>query len=229
VQAILDCSANLTNVNLPKSERQESLRFLVHFVGDAHQPLHIGHKADKGGNAIQVKLFGRSSKLHAVWDSGLIRHRGLSWNQYVQDLETKLTPAQRQEWTSVIDPGAWATESHRLAEDHAYRTPSGAEITSGDALGEDYYNDTIPIVDEQLTKAGLRLAVMLNAVYDAPSGDPTSTAVGTAIPTVKFVGSRKSQAYHVPTCRDVDNIDPDNFVEYSEAPPGKHLHQGCPR
>ncbi len=233
VQAILDCSANLANANLPKSERQEALRFLVHFVGDVHQPLHTGHKADRGGNDITVKFFNSSSKLHGVWDSGLIKRRGKSWDQYAKDLETGLTQTHRQEWTAVIDPVQWATESHHLAEEHAYRSPTGGEIAQGDALGSEYFNDAIGIVDEQLTKGGLRLAAMLNAIYDGPSSDRTATPApernGNPTPAVKFVGSRRSQTYHLPDCKDVDNIDPDNLVEYTEAPPGKHLHSGCPR
>src|SRR6185295_3330145 len=108
-----------------KDQRQEALKFLVHFVGDIHQPLHIGRKTDKGGNSISVKLFNKSGNLHSVWDSGLIKHRGLGWDAYAKELEGKVKPADKKKWLAVTDPADWATESHHLAEDHAYLTPNG--------------------------------------------------------------------------------------------------------
>jgi hypothetical protein len=247
VQAILDYSTTLSAADTSKDQKVEALKFLTHYVGDIHQPLHIGHKGDKGGNGINVSFFGSNKNLHSVWDEGLLKRKGKTWTQYAADLESKIKPADKTTWLSVTDPAAWATESHRLAEDHAYRQPAGAVIQNGDVLGQDYYNDNIVIVDEQLTKAGLRLAQMLNTIFDpsAPPPPPPPAATGPTGPTgptgsvptppagtdpqVKFVGSRKSDVYHYPGCRDVENIKPENLVEYSSAPPGKHLHSGCPR
>jgi hypothetical protein len=245
VQAILDCSTTLSAVDTSKDQKVEALKFLTHYVGDIHQPLHIGHKTDKGGNSINVKFFGASKNLHSVWDESLLKRKGKTWTQYAADLEATITPAKRTAWIAVTDPASWATESHHLAEDHAYRQPAGALVESGDALGEDYYNDAIEIVDEQLTKAGLRLAQMLNTVFDpasppppppppppvgatGPTGAPPPPPAGTD-PLVKFVGSRKSDVYHYPGCGDVQTIKPENFVEYASAPAGKRLHTGCPR
>ena len=58
---------------LPSAERTEALKFLIHFVGDIHQPLHVSHARDRGGNDIKVEFFHDRTNLHRMWDSGLIR------------------------------------------------------------------------------------------------------------------------------------------------------------
>ena len=99
-------------------------------------------------------------------------------------------------------------------------------------LGQAYFDKNLPVVEERLKMAGVRLAAVLNGAYQ-----PSSKAVVTSTPTrqptvdqdVKFVGSRRSDVYHYPNCADVQKIKPENLVKYKDAPPGKRLHQGCPR
>jgi hypothetical protein len=245
VKGIQRYEAVLKSGRFGEEERVRALKFLTHFVGDIHQPLHVGHKADKGGNGIEVQLFSRKTNLHAVWDDGLIKQRGMEFGVYASKLEAALKPEGEKAMLAAMDPVAWATESHALAESHAYKNARGEVIKAGDTLGQDYADRNAPVVDEQLTKAGARLAKMLNAVFD-PTGDgvaapPAAPAVAPPAqeapplpapatkPAVKFVGSKKSEVYHYPGCADAKRILPENLVEYAEAPAGKRLHKGCPR
>jgi hypothetical protein len=221
VQAINDYCAVLADTSKPKDKRAEALKFLVHFVGDIHQPLHAGYADDKGGNSISVRLFNKKTNLHSVWDSGLIDHQGKDADTLASDLLSKLNATKTAKWTAVLDPSDWATESHGLAVSHAYAHPNGSPVLANENLGTDYYDDGIDVVNEQLSKAGVRLAAILNHALSKPD---TSTPIETAA----FVGSKNSSAYHYPTCKIVKDIKPENLVKYQTAPSGKHLHKGCP-
>ncbi|HEY8682829.1 MAG TPA: S1/P1 nuclease, partial [Rhodanobacter sp.] len=72
----------------PDAMRREALKFVVHFVGDIHQPLHAGYRDDKGGNTYQVQFDGKGSNLHKVWDSGMLYSRHLDWQAYAQALDS---------------------------------------------------------------------------------------------------------------------------------------------
>jgi hypothetical protein len=242
VRGILRYGAELKSGTTSFEDRQRALKFLSHYVGDIHQPLHAGRAADKGGNAIQVQLYSRGTNLHAVWDEGLIKRRGMEYQAYARKLEEGIKPAHLATFTAFMDPPVWASESHLLADEFAYRDHRGNWIKNGDTLGDDYATKNTPTVDEQLTKAGLRLARMLNDIFDPGSAMPATPAAPIAAPPpdppkspssspsrVKFVGSRNSDVYHYPGCPSAQKIAPKNLVEYSEAPAGKRLHQGCPR
>jgi nuclease S1 len=135
----------------PESERADALKFLVHFVGDLHQPLHCIDDHDRGGNAVQVTLFGQPTNLHAVWDSGLIGHAGLTVAAYVARLEAVDVDASGT-------PILWAEEAHRAAIDHAYVIPADHH------LDDTYYAANRPVLDVQLSRGGTRLATLLNEI-----------------------------------------------------------------
>ena len=82
VQAIKLCKAKLRNPNVSKNEKAFHLRFLVHLVGDIHQPLHVGRGEDRGGNEIKVKWFGKDTNLHRVWDSEMINTYMMSYTEF---------------------------------------------------------------------------------------------------------------------------------------------------
>jgi hypothetical protein len=163
----------LTDQSIPVSKRAESLRFLVHFIQDIHQPLHVVHPDGEGGNRTRVTLFGgRETNLHSVWDSGLIRYRIApyrgttrnhrvkeAWKWWAWELRLAVTPEDRKDWTASLDPLVWAHEALKPSRELAF------DITSGTALGEEYYNAAIPVVDLQLRKAGVRLAAVLNEIF----------------------------------------------------------------
>jgi hypothetical protein len=131
------------------SERTEALKFIVHLIGDLHQPLHVGLAGDRGGNEIEVRLFGRPTNLHQVWDTGLITHARLRTGIYVNRLASMGVD-------SGGTPVSWAEEAHALAVNRAYVVPANRR------LGQRYYDANIPVVDRQLARAGARLARVLN-------------------------------------------------------------------
>jgi len=158
VQKIEDFEAVLKDKSASEASRREALEFVVHYVGDLHQPLHCSDNNDKGGNMVQVIFFGRPDNLHAVWDSGIIRREKQWGDQLATTLNQRITPEQKKAWArgSVQD---WALESHAVAVKVVYgRLPQGSPPN----LSDDYANAMLPVVEEQLEKAGIRLAYMLN-------------------------------------------------------------------
>ncbi len=160
VKAIEDYSEVLADTERPAEERVTALKFLVHFVGDIHQPLHVSHARDRGGNDIKVEFFHNRTNLHVVWDSLLILRTNKPWSKYATELRRRITPEMRSRWGKVTDPTMWANESYTLAVDHAYVIPGDGE------LGQKYFDCSIPIVERRLQSAGVRLAVLLNRVLD---------------------------------------------------------------
>lgn len=172
VRGIKRYQAELRDPATPREEQVRALKFLTHYVGDVHQPLHVGLKADKGGNDIQVRLFKRRTNLHSVWDDGMIKSRGMDDEAYARRLERSITDEIQAADLQAMDPCDWATESHTIAMEHAYRDAAGERIASGAQLGEDYIRANTLLIDDQLTRAGLRLARMLNDIYDAGAPMP---------------------------------------------------------
>lgn len=163
------------------ADQAEALRFLIHFVGDVHQPLHAGRFADLGGNDIkQLKLpVGDSpepeqSNLHAAWDGGLIRivmHReGWSWQAYARQLDARIDAEAVERWgrRSVFD---WIEESRRFAAANAYLHADGVTpIRKGDTLGEDWLEHNRSVIEQRLQQGGVRLALVLEQLFgDAPA------------------------------------------------------------
>ena len=146
--------------------RIEALKFLVHFVGDIHQPLHCAERhGDHGGNTVWVDWPGnpQATKLHAVWDANLVEKnlhdRQLTATEFAAQLNHAVTAAQLQVW-SAGTPADWAWESHRLAITEVYATiPESDRVHPLDAA---YIANGQHLIAEQLTKAGIRLAVLLN-------------------------------------------------------------------
>ena len=150
--------AALKDPHTSDADRSVALKFLVHFIGDLHQPLHCEDNHDKGGNGVQVIFFGEPTNLHAVWDSGILRRIKPYGNQLAEQLAPTITATQKTQWEQGTLED-WALESHWLARSVAYkRLPPGATPQ----LGEDYLAAATPVVEIQLEKAGIRLAYLLN-------------------------------------------------------------------
>lgn len=167
VTALERCKEVLRSGTSTPAEKREALKFLVHFVGDIHQPLHAGRKADKGGNAIHVERFlnRRSPKgfsLHQVWDSLLIQSKPVAAVKYATDLRAGLSPAAIAEYRQETDTVKWLEASHALALSNAYVDAKGKPLANEVSLGQDYATKNLPVVDQQLAKAGVRLAVLLD-------------------------------------------------------------------
>ena len=127
------------------------LKLLIHFAGDIHQPFHVGHREDLGGNKIKVTWFNAQTNLHAVWDDQLINFQQLSYTEYTKAIN-HTTAKQRLAWQKQ-PISEWITESYQIAE-KLY-----SEIADSDPkLSYRYNYDHIRLLNEQLVKAGVRLA-----------------------------------------------------------------------
>jgi len=143
--------------NLSKYNRKIDLRMLIHIIEDIHQPMHAAHAEDKGGNDFKVNWFNNPTNLHSVWDSQLIDFQQLSYTEYAAAIN-HTAESQRAEWQS--DPiSKWIFESNQIAN-KLY-----TEIKPGDTLNYKYNFTHIDTVNEQLLKAGVRLAGVLNSIF----------------------------------------------------------------
>lgn len=158
LEAIERFSAVLRDAQATRQAKQEALRFLVHFVGDVHQPLHVGRRADRGGNSIQVTLFGTPTNLHSVWDSGLIDSEKLSFSELAAFIDHP-TLMELQAWQSS-SPADWVRESKAVRE-RVYKIGVGQ-------LSFQYAFDNMPLVKQRLLQAGVRLAGLLNSLFAQP-------------------------------------------------------------
>ncbi|OZG74747.1 hypothetical protein BTA51_03610 [Hahella sp. CCB-MM4] len=142
-------------------EMWQALAFYIHFVGDIHQPLHVGRRDDYGGNTIKVKWFGRYTNLHSVWDSSLIENEQLSFREYASFLDN-VSEAQIKAWqnSSYLD---WAKGSKTERPKVYNLGDDGVDVPS---LSYNYAYQNKELIDDCLVKGGIRLAGKLNALFD---------------------------------------------------------------
>ena len=159
VEAVAAQAAILADRDRTRGERAEALKFIVHFVGDAHQPLHAGYARDKGGNTVQVSIGGRGTNLHSVWDSKLLEAAGLDEAAYLERLRALpvAVPMPTKAWPP--DSAEWARQSCAIAIQPGVYPPSAR-------LPEGYAEAWRPVMEEQLRRAGTQLALLLNTALD---------------------------------------------------------------
>jgi len=168
------------------ADRAAAVRYIIHFTGDMHQPLHVSDNDDKGGNCTAMSFFDeeKPANLHSIWDYKILareleaKHKTLA--EYAAMLDQQFAP-QWQAWTAGSKPQDWAWEGHTVAIRSTYgklnpnipfvktfQNNCDAEKDAVTALhiavGDEYVNQNAPVVDEQLAKAGFRLAAMLNSI-----------------------------------------------------------------
>ena len=161
---ILYFEGRLGDASLSPSERAIALKFVVHFIGDVHQPFHA-FADERGGNGINVTFLGSSicgtfkCNLHSVWDDSIIEDQRLSEKKYTDKL---LQEIKDNNWERMAggEPTTWANISHHYAVDAV--APNGAFIT------REYVAEESKIVDAQLALGGLRLARVLNRILGTP-------------------------------------------------------------
>ncbi len=139
-----------------REDKVAALKFIAHFVGDVHQPLHVGRASDRGGNEIRVSWFGKPSNLHRVWDSEVISRLRLSPQSLGRELKSR--PADEVEAWRQDGPMTWVEESMALR-------PLVYNMR-GTGLGRAYLREAGPVVEERLLQAGVRLAALLDAIFD---------------------------------------------------------------
>ncbi|MDH4469255.1 MAG: S1/P1 nuclease [Bacteriovoracaceae bacterium] len=177
VEAIGRLHKELMDKNLAEEKRIEALKFLVHFVGDIHQPLHAGRGEDRGGNDTEVNWDGVTKNLHYIWDTVLIEMKNKTYKQYAADLINTFGNNIKEYQQSDIliwvkdDMGCrdliykiknketgTGVSSHR--NDNRVERDSGGG--QGQKFSQIYAARVMPTLDLQLFKAGVRLANLLN-------------------------------------------------------------------
>lgn len=159
----------LTDSTASQEQKELALKILVHVVGDIHQPMHMGHATDLGGNRIKVKFFDTDSNLHSVWDGSLPEsvHKW-SYSEWVDQIdrlregeaETVIFPADYPN-RGLYTPGLvdyWAKETVEVADRIYDKMPEKSRIAYDEIAW------SAPIIEDQLLKAGHRLAFLLNYV-----------------------------------------------------------------
>src|SRR5581483_8517591 len=169
VAKIEEFKAVLADKSLPKERRQEALVFLVHLVGDIHQPLHCATRNDTGGNDLKVKYLGQLGhhlNLHSVWDGHLVNEILIQVDpiQTAAKLNESITDDEKNSWQKMVTK-QWMMESYEIARTKAYRQADGETslaTTGHPNLDQAYIDANRKVVAEQLKKGGLRLAKVLN-------------------------------------------------------------------
>lgn len=172
---ILYFEGRLGDTSLSLQQRAVALKFVVHLIGDVHQPFHT-LADDRGGNGIPVTFLGSSvcddykCNLHGVWDRSIIDEQGLNEKKYTDRL---LQEIKDNNWQRLDggEPTTWANISHHYAVQ--------ALVPSGALLTHQYVTEESKVVDAQLALAGLRIARVLNRILAAPDAatQPATTAM----------------------------------------------------
>ena len=164
VTAIREQISLLSDPVSTKSQKELALKILVHIVGDMHQPMHMGHLSDLGGNKTKVRFFERDTNLHSIWDGSLM-NSGHSWTytEWQKQLD-RLSPEEEAiEVAGNVDD--WAKQTYDIAVRAYDYFPAGAKVS---------YNQIAawtPTIERQLLRGGLRLARILNAIFDPESAE----------------------------------------------------------
>jgi hypothetical protein len=154
--------AELAAPGTSSEERLVALKFLLHFVGDVHQPLHASDDHDAGGNQKNVSAQGfAAGNLHHFWDTTFVQHLGADPSTVADTLIAKITNAQLKQWKKG-KPVDWARESFQTAKVHAYGKLPAPNAQGSYRLAPAYIADATKTTGLQLSKAGVRLASILN-------------------------------------------------------------------
>lgn len=156
VQKITEFTALLKKNNLGAKDKKDVLRFIIHIVGDLHQPLHVGNGTDRGGNDVKVTWFSDETNLHRVWDSQMIDHMQYSYTEYAQQIQLGMTPVGKAD---LLDP-TLLTFVHESRALH----PQIYDIGEG-KLGWEYIYKNRELMEDRLLQGGYHLAAILNDIF----------------------------------------------------------------
>jgi len=158
VSGIEHCIKVLEDKNGSREDRVFYLKMLIHLIGDLHQPMHVGREEDKGGNDIQLQWFGRGTNLHKLWDAEMINDYGMSFTELAQSL-----PRLSRKELRAMQEGdfyVWVEET----QEEASKVYDSAR--AGDKLAYSYSYKYWETVEQQLLRGGVRLAKILNEIFD---------------------------------------------------------------
>lgn len=180
LEALAHFRSVLQDPNSSLADKQLALRFVVHLVGDLHQPLHVGKCCDRGGNEVKVSWFGKPANLHSVWDSTIVDDEQLSYSELAAKLVRHTSDADVVNWWD-INPRDWVSESAQYRERiyaniPAAKLPKGKKLKKGEQplpdLSYDYVYKFTPLMEQRLQQAGVRLAAYLNDIFAHPQPLP---------------------------------------------------------
>ena len=147
---------SLTNRLKIDRKDAEALKFLIHFIGDLHQPMHLGRVDDLGGNKVVTKWFGKTINIHSLWDSYLIEGHQMSYTEFSQYLQDKFEPRKAEiQKCSLLQ----SVEASYAVRNLIY----GYDTSDTSNYHYSYYFN--PKIDEMLYRGGIQLANVLNAIY----------------------------------------------------------------
>ncbi len=250
-------SKRLKDGNYDRWGAKGDLAFLIHFVGDVHQPLHSANDADRGGNCVTVDSRARADNLHYAWDTTVVR--GLEYSIDSGHPETtahklEQTYAAEKDADSWIAPDDIAWESNQVARSDIYAAlhvpiepcqpaadlcvnPAGRAVE----LDSSYLEHADAVAGHQLAKAGFRLASLLNGIWTQPVGPNDVTSAtnpvlaprpSTKNPVEQIIGNRRSRIYAWPGCGTYDKMAPENRVLFpsrqSAEQAGYRAARNCP-
>ncbi|KAK2635194.1 hypothetical protein Ddye_029986 [Dipteronia dyeriana] len=171
--AINNYTTQLLTHNSAEYNLTEALLFLSHYMGDIHQPLHVGFTSDRGGNTINVHWYTRKQVLHHVWDANIIETaEERLYDSNVDGLIDAIQQNITTEWVDLVKrwetcsankttcPDIYASEGIKAACDWAYKGAS-----EGSTLEDDYFDSRLPTVNLRLAQGGVRLAATLNRIF----------------------------------------------------------------
>lgn len=153
--ALFQFEETLRDKKSTAEQKKDALRFLVHMMGDLHQPLHVGKAEDRGGNSVRLKWFKTETNLHALWDESIVDFEQLSYTEYSKYLN-HYSAEEKKKFAegTFLD---WARESQDLR--------NIVYDLGGESAGYEYHFKVKPIYELRLRQAGLRLASILNKIF----------------------------------------------------------------
>jgi len=157
VAAINTCVAVLKDENSSEENKIFHLKLLVHFIGDLHQPLHVGMADDRGGNTFQVRWFDEGTNLHSVWDTKMIESYNMAYSELAENADELSDGQLKQIQSGSVE--TWMAESRTLCEEIYTNTKVG------DKLSYRYMYEYVNVARFQMQKGGIRLAVLLNEIF----------------------------------------------------------------
>lgn len=158
VTALNEQISKLSAGGLSPEEEKLALNILIHLMGDLHQPMHMGHYSDLGGNKHEILFFGRKNNLHSIWDSALVE-AAHKWSYTEWQTQIDRLDSAEMENISKGTITDWAKETYELATEVYRITPVGFNVSYN------YVSEMTHIIEEQFERGGIRLAFILNNIY----------------------------------------------------------------
>ena len=160
VGAIMESRYVLTHEGFSDEQRRQAVQFMMHFITDLHIPVNAGLREDYGGRRIRLETSELDPvNLSEIWNDKLYPRLPGSWFDQAQRFQRALTPEQVKAWTATLSPVDWAWETHRIALEQAYPMAERRQYDAG------FVREALPLLEQQMMKAGIRLAALLNDVF----------------------------------------------------------------